>query len=143
LWESRPVTYYAWSGLEQQSNATQIYRALSLVYALTGSFDARGGNVLFASVPTGNVAGQELLSAEQSAKALGLSDRPLGPSRWEWVTTDEVYRAILEHEPYAVRGLVDFGANLLVAHADVGRGRAALAALDFYVHADLFMNPTA
>jgi anaerobic selenocysteine-containing dehydrogenase len=42
-----------------------------------------------------------------------------------------------------VRGLVGFGANLLVAHADVQRGRAALAALDFYVHADLFMNPTA
>ena len=42
-----------------------------------------------------------------------------------------------------VRGLVGFGANLLLAHADVQRGRQALAALDFYVHADLFMNPTA
>ena len=28
-------------------------------------------------------------------------------------------------------------------HADARRGREALAALDFYVHADLFMNPTA
>ena len=39
--------------------------------------------------------------------------------------------------------MVGFGANLLVAHADARRGREALAALDFYVHADLFMNPTA
>jgi anaerobic selenocysteine-containing dehydrogenase len=39
--------------------------------------------------------------------------------------------------------LVGFGANLLLAHADVRRGREALEALDFYVHADLFMNPTA
>ena len=39
--------------------------------------------------------------------------------------------------------MVGFGANLLVAHADPRRGREALAALDFYVHADLFMNPTA
>jgi anaerobic selenocysteine-containing dehydrogenase len=143
LWEARPVAYYAWSGLEQQSNATQIYRALSLVYALTGSFDAPGGNVQFAAVPTNNVAGQELLPAAQSARALGLHDRPLGPARWEWVTTADVYRAILDHQPYAVRGLVDFGANLLVAHGDVHRGRAALSALDFYVHADMFMNPTA
>jgi anaerobic selenocysteine-containing dehydrogenase len=30
-----------------------------------------------------------------------------------------------------------------MAHADGRRGRKALAALDFYVHADLFMNPTA
>jgi anaerobic selenocysteine-containing dehydrogenase len=68
---------------------------------------------------------------------------PLGPSRAEYVTSDEVYRAILEGRPYPVRGLVGFGANLLLAHADSRRGRAALAALDFYVHADLFMNPTA
>jgi len=143
LWESRPVAYYAWSGVEQQSNATQIIRAISLLYTLTGSFDAQGGNVLFPSVPAANVAGEELLSAEQRIRALGLPERPLGPSRWEYVTTDEVYRAILDQRPYAVRGLVGFGANLLLAHADVRRGRAALAALDFYVHADLFMNPTA
>src|SRR5439155_1430528 len=51
LWQSRPVAYYAWSGVEQQSNATQIFRTISMLYALTGSFDARGGNVLFPSVP--------------------------------------------------------------------------------------------
>jgi anaerobic selenocysteine-containing dehydrogenase len=70
-------------------------------------------------------------------------DRPLGPARFGHVTSDEVYRAILERKPYPVRGLVGFGANLLLAHADGRRGREALAALDFYVHADLFMNPTA
>jgi anaerobic selenocysteine-containing dehydrogenase len=143
LWESRPVASYAWSGVEQQSNATQIFRAISALYALTGSFDARGGNVLFPSVPAANVAGDDLMSAEQLGRALAAQERPLGPSRWGWVTTDEVYRAILEQRPYAVRGLVGFGANLLLAHADVRRGREALAALDFFVHADLFMTPTA
>jgi anaerobic selenocysteine-containing dehydrogenase len=49
----------------------------------------------------------------------------------------------VEREPYPVRGMVGFGANLVMAHADTRRGRDALAALDFYVHADLFMNPTA
>jgi anaerobic selenocysteine-containing dehydrogenase len=143
LWESRPVAFYAWSGVEQQSNATQIFRAMSVLYALTGSFEAKGGNVLFPSVPAANVAGDELLSPEQLARSLGVQDRPLGPSRWGWVTTDELYRGILEQRPYAVRGLVGFGANLLLAHGDVRRGREALTALDFYVHADLFMNPTA
>ena len=143
LWESRPTAYYSWSGVEQQSSATQIARAISLLYALTGCFDAPGGNVIFPSVPASNVAGEELLSSRQRGRALGLSERPLGPARTQWVTTAELYRAILDEQPYAVRGLVGFGANLLVAHADVTRGRAALAALDFYVHADVFMNPTA
>ena len=143
LWETRPVAYYAWSGVEQQTNATQTARAIAMLYTLTGSFDAKGGNVLFPAVPTENVTGAELLSAEQRNRTLALSERPLGPSRWQIVTSDEVYSAILEQRPYAVRGLVGFGANLLVAHADARRGREALAALDFYVHADLFMNPTA
>src|SRR5262249_27100712 len=138
-----PVAYYSWSGVEMQSSATQIARTVSLLYALTGSFDAQGGNVGFPALPTPNVAGDELLSPAQRAKALGLPRRAIGPSRTQWVTTDEVYRGILENDPYPVRGLVGFGANLLLAHADVRRGRAALAALDFYVHADLFMSPTA
>ena len=143
LWDARPVAYYAWSGVEQQSNATQIARAIGQLYALTGSFDAQGGNVLFPSISTENVAGDDLISMEQRARALGLPERPLGPSRWQHISSEEIYRAILEQEPYAVRGLVGFGANLLLAHADGHRGREALAALDFYVHADLFMNPTA
>ena len=143
LWEARPVAYYAWSGVEQQTNATQIARAIAQLYALTGSFDVRGGNVLFPAVPTENVTGGELMPAEQCARALGLPERPLGPSRWQLVTSDEIYQAILAQQPYAVRGLIGFGANLLLSHADGQRGRKALAALDFYVHADLFMNPTA
>jgi anaerobic selenocysteine-containing dehydrogenase len=143
LWEARPVAYYAWSGVEMQSNSTQIARAIAQLYALTGSFDSPGGNVLFATVPTTDVSGQELLSAERRARALGYGERPLGPSHLQQVTSDEVYRAILDKQPYPVRGLVGFGANLLVAHANGLRGREALAALDFYVHADLFMSPTA
>lgn len=143
LWESRPVAYYAWSGVEMQTNATQIARAIGQLYALTGNLDAPGGNVLFEAAPTRDVVGGGLLSAEQGTRTLGLQERPLGPARWQHVTSDELYRGILEHHPYSVRGLVGFGANLLLAHADGGRGRKALAALDFYVHADLFMNPTA
>jgi len=32
---------------------------------------------------------------------------------------------------------------MLLAFADSGAGRTALAALDFYAHVDLFMSPTA
>jgi anaerobic selenocysteine-containing dehydrogenase len=143
LWESRPVAYYAWSGVEMQSNATQIARAIAQLYALTGSFDAPGGNVLFAAVPSAPVAGQDLLAPEQRVRTLGVAARPLGPAGMEHVTSEDIYQGILDGRPYRVRGLVGFGANLLLAHCDGRRGREALAALDFYVHADLFMNPTA
>src|SRR5262245_58659397 len=143
LWEARPAAYYAWSGVEMQTNSTQIARAIAQLYALTGSFDTPGGNVLFAAVPTAYVGGMDLLPPGKRTQTLGFAERPLGPSRWQFVTSDEVYSGILEHKPYRVSGLVGFGANLLLSHAAPQRGRQALSALDFYVHADLFMNPTA
>jgi anaerobic selenocysteine-containing dehydrogenase len=72
-----------------------------------------------------------------------LPARPLGLPHYGWITSHDLYRAILEGTPYAVRGLVGFGANLLVSHADPGRAYAALKALQFCVYADLFLTPTA
>jgi anaerobic selenocysteine-containing dehydrogenase len=143
LWESRPVALYFWSGIEQHTNTSQIARAICQLYALTGSVDALGGNVAFPAVPSNGIFGPELLPAAQAAKALGAQARPIGPARWQLVTSHELYTAALEAQPYRVRGLVGFGANLLLASGDSARGRTALSALDFYVHADLFMNPTA
>jgi anaerobic selenocysteine-containing dehydrogenase len=143
LWEARPLAYYAWSGIEQHQDTTQIARAIAQIHILTGSFDARGGNVLFPSVASNPVMGAELQPDSQRAKALGLPRRPLGPSRWEIVTSDDFYTSLLHGRPYRARGLVGFGSNLLLAAADARRGREALSALEFYVHADLFMSPTA
>lgn len=143
LWESRPLAFYAWSGVEQHSSTTQTVRAINQLYALTGCFDARGGNVLWAAAPSNSIEGAELLAPEQRAKALGVAERPLGPARFEFVTGEDFYTAAIEEQPYRARGLVNFGANLMMAHGDSARGRAALAALDFFVHADLVMNPTA
>ncbi len=143
IWSSRPVSYYAWSGHEHHANTTETARAMALLYALTGSFDQRGGNVVFASVPNPTITGEDLPAAQRLAPAVGLEQRPLGPAKWNNVSAADFYRAVLEGDPYPVRGLVGFGSNLLLAFSDPLRGRRALAALDFYAHGDMFMSPTA
>jgi anaerobic selenocysteine-containing dehydrogenase len=140
---SRPVSYYAWSGHEQHANVMQTARAISLLYALTGCFDAPGGNAVFPVAPAASIAGEDLPAAKNIAPTLGLAERPLGPARSANVTTREFYRAVLEGKPYPVRGLIGFGCNMLLSHADGGNVRTAPAALDFYAHSDLFMSPTA
>jgi hypothetical protein len=60
---------------------------MSLLYALTGSFDRAGGNVLFAGPPAAPMAGQDLPSARQIAPPLGVAERSLGSARWGWVGT--------------------------------------------------------
>ncbi len=141
--EAGTLALYTWSGVSQQTNASQTSRAIALLYALTGSFDAPGGNVVREGLAVADVTGRDLLDPAQAAKAIGLAARPLGPQAQGWVTTDDLYRAILEGEPYPVRGLVSFGTNILLSHADGARGRQALAALDFAVHVDMFMTPSA
>ncbi len=143
LWQARPLAYMAWSGVEQQSNATQIALSVGLLYALTGNYDSPGGNVAFPAVPANNVQGDEFLSEAQRAKTLGRSTRPLGPGRYDHITSAEIYHAILAHEPYPVHGLISFGSNLVMAHADSETATRALKKLAFHVHADLFMNPSA
>jgi anaerobic selenocysteine-containing dehydrogenase len=143
LWESRPVAFYTWSGLEQHSTTTQAIRAINVLYALTGCLDAPGGNVAFTPVPSNPIAGMDLLPPEQRGRTIGVQDRPLGPGRFEFATGEDFYTAALEGRPYRARGLVSFGANLVMANGDSARGRDALASLDFHVHADMFMNPTA
>lgn len=140
---SGPVSFYAWAGLEMQATAGQTNRAIALLYALTGSFDADGGNVVHATVPTNNVMSAELMPEGGFAKTLGFEERPLGPEVEGWINTDALYDAVLEGQPYPVRALVNFGKNILFTHADGERGARALEALEYMVHADLFMNPTA
>ena len=140
LWRSRPVAFYTWSGLEQHSGTTQTIRAINVLYALLGCLDAPGGNVLFTPVPTNPIDGFGLLAPEQRAKAIGLDERPLGPARFEFITGPDFYTAALDGR---ARALVNFGSNLVMAQADSARGRDALAQLDFMVHADTFLSPTA
>lgn len=133
-----PVAFYGWAGLNQHHEATQAGRALHLLYALTGSYDAPGGNVLFTKPTLRNVMGRELLSQGQAAKALGLADRPAGPAGKGWISEADLYRAIVDGKPYTVRGLLSFGANLLATRPDPQQGRAALQKLAFCAHADFF-----
>jgi anaerobic selenocysteine-containing dehydrogenase len=143
LWEHRPVAHCTWTGLEQHSNATQTDRAVAILHALTGSIDIAGGNLQLAQVPVNDVSGNELRDPRQWRKALGLSERPLGLGTSGWILSDDLYRAIIEGEPYRVRGLVGFGANLLLSHADAARGAQALRQLEFHVQTDLYLTPTA
>ena len=69
--------------------------------------------------------------------------RPLGPGRDGWVTSDAFYRAVLEASPTR-SGADGSSAPTCWSAIPAPRGDARrLSALDFHVHADMFMNPSA
>jgi anaerobic selenocysteine-containing dehydrogenase len=140
----KPSCYCTWVGLEQDKDAMQTNRAVCIFYALTGQFDQRGSNVLFGTPPTNIMTGRELLAKEKAALRLGLEAHPLGPPADNGlVQASQVYEAILTERPYPVKAMVLFGSDPLLGHGDPLRGKAALEALEFYVHVDIFPNPSA
>lgn len=143
LGAAKSVAYYHWTGLGQHAQATQASRAVALLHALTGSLDVPGGNVYQPGPPLVDMAPLSLLPPGQGAKTLGLAERPLGPGRNGWVLARDVWRAVLEAEPYKIGALVGFGGNLVVSHPEGGLTERALAALDFHVQLDSVMTPTA
>ncbi|MCR8548944.1 molybdopterin-dependent oxidoreductase [Salipiger sp. P9] len=141
--EAGAVSMHSWTGVEQHANATQTMRAMSCLYALTGSFDAEGGNRIFGSQPAAAVNDIAQLPEGQLDKALGREDRPIGPAAAGWIRTRSLYDAILTGTPYKLRAYVGFGGNPLLSQADTRLAQDAFRALEFHVHCDMFMTPTA
>ena len=136
-----PGCYYSYNGLEQHANAMQTNRAVCLFYSLTGNLDRPGGNVRFAKTPVNGMDGRGLLPKEQARKRLGLDARPLGPVATGRVQAYEVYRAVLDGEPYPVKGFLSFGGDIIMANGNTLRGRQALQQLDLYVQTDFYETP--
>lgn len=144
LFAGKPrLAYHSWTGVGQHTNATAMERAIATLYALTGACDRPGGNVWPVPPPTRALNDPAILPASQRVKAVGLDELPLGPPSKGWITARDFCRAVLEGEPYKVRALVGFGTNFVVSQGHSARNREALQALEFQVHVDMFMNPTA
>jgi anaerobic selenocysteine-containing dehydrogenase len=142
LTNAGPVSFFTWAGIAQQSNATQTTRAINVLYALTGSLDAEGGNVWFKRPPVNDISGFEWVADTTRARTLGLDQRPLGPPSRGWITTQDLFRAIATGDPYPVRALVSFGGNFALTKPRTAHADEALQALDFYVSTELFLTPS-
>ncbi|MBP7776715.1 MAG: molybdopterin-dependent oxidoreductase [Acidobacteria bacterium] len=137
-----PVSFFTWTGTAQHSNATQTTRAMNVLYALLGHLDAPGGNVWFGRPPTRDIAGFEWVSEETRARTLGRAERPLGPSQFGWITTRDLFRAVVHDDPYPVKALVSFGGNFALTKPATRDARQALQQLDFFVMTELFLTHT-
>ena len=144
LWESRPVAFYTWSGAgaaqrhhpdhprhQPALRADRQLRRAGRQRALPERADQRRSTA------------RSCWPRSSGRRRWGSTQRPLGPARFEFVTGEDVWTAALDGRPYRARGLVNFGANLVMAHGDSRRGAGRARTLDFFVHADLFMSPTA
>lgn len=143
LSENRPVSHYFHNGLVQHTNATQASRAVAVLYALLGDFDRPGGNVVAPGPKVNAMVERSALPQEMAERRLGRQERPIGPPvKPGQVAAYDLYKAILDQQPYPVRALVAFGANMLLSNGDSLQGRKALEQLEFFAQVELFHTPT-
>ncbi|MFC1977511.1 molybdopterin-dependent oxidoreductase [Chloroflexota bacterium] len=138
----KPTCYFTYNGLEQHTNATQTNRAVCTLYALTGNYDAPGGNVIYTHIGN-DISGIEFLSPEVRRRRLAAEERPLRPAGGRSVQAYKVWEAIMTGEPYPIKALVAFGGNIVIANSPSAFGREALSNLDFYAQVDLYVTPSA
>lgn len=152
-------------------NASQAFRSICLLRAITGNLDVAGGEVFGGYGDSLKIVSetefelQERLSHEQRRKAIGAEKfRLMSWQAYEmmkpyvdavpWEEIDAavdicgahqplLWNAILKGDPYHVKGLFVIANNTLLQAQNTKRVYDALKALNLLVVFDIFMTPTA
>jgi anaerobic selenocysteine-containing dehydrogenase len=125
------------TGMEFTNSAVQNVRAVLILWALAGSFDVPGGNLI--RIPPWSFQverGRRVPPPEEGRRPIGADRYPLYTLFRKEAQAMELPRAILESKPYPVRALLLFGASILTAYPDPALWRRAFSALDFLMVVD-------
>lgn len=149
---TKPAVLKPRVAVDQTFNGVQAVRAFVILIAITGNIDVKGGNVFAADRPgLWSWGGPPLrgsarcLPAEVQEKRIGAREFPLlcGPQAFRpFPHPPSLIHAMLTDKPYPVKGLFAVS-NLLLALEGARETAEALKRLEFHVHADFFMTPTA
>ena len=127
--------------IDQHINGFQGNRIHSIMQAVTGNVDIPGGWVSIPFIRLGDMRVTEI------SDPIGTREHPL--FRRFWGRTSPYGQqmlfadAVLNEDPYPIKGLMVTGGNPAVTLPDSNRIKEAMKALDFMVVADLFMTDTA
>jgi len=129
-----------YTGLEYSNSGVQAIRAALTLQALAGHLDAPGGKLIGA--PDRLRLHRHVTSPPDGARpAIGSAEFPLFHEVRREAHAALLPRAILDGEPYPVRGMIVSGTSILTAWPESSRWRHALEALDLLVVVNRF--PTA
>lgn len=131
--------------IEHTPNTIQTVRAVALLPALTGNIDVPGGWVFGGGLTGLPPFLRDALPADVAAKRLGngkyklLCEESIMPA----AHIPSVLKAMRDGDPYPIKAFLVFGNNTLGTYANSKDVYEALMKVDFMIHADLFMQPTA
>jgi anaerobic selenocysteine-containing dehydrogenase len=136
---NRPAAVAQGVALDHSTTGVQTSRAISILIAITGNLDVRGGNVY---VPPLKQASLRVKGRVQPDDAIGAGYPLFGRFTGE-TTAMPVPDSILNEDPYPVKALIVQASNPLLTWPDTSKVKQAFSKLDLLVVSDLFMTETA
>jgi len=129
-----------YTGLEYSDSGVQAIRAVLSIQALAGHIDVPGGKVF--KMPDRVQSNRTTTPPPANGKPpIGADHYPLYHQLRNEAQAVELPRAVLDADPYPVRGLIVSGSSLITSWPDPDLWRKTLAALDLLVVVNRF--PTA
>lgn len=126
------------TGLEYANSGVQNIRAVLALWALSGNLDRPGGMVF--RMAQGLPLQRNKIDPPKGKPPIGSDTFPLFCDLNRSGHFLEVPRAILEGNPYPLRGLIVLGSSVLTSYPNPERWRKALAELDCLIVIDRFLT---
>lgn len=141
-WARPRVCSWPGTGLEHQVNGVNSIRAMTIIDALSGALDRKGGML----TPQGLGQRDLTLYGEMDLEDLhpiGAKEHPVVYEKRHECHTLMLMDQILSGEPYPFKGLVLSAANPVLTNANCNKVKRAFEKLDLLVVKDLFLTETA
>ena len=162
---TKPSHIFHSMGLEQLPNSVEAYHARTILTAITGNLDIKGGEELREGHP--QVVSEyelelnDMLPQEQRNKQIGIDRFRLqslpgfdlvmgkyakakyGRAHLAFAHAPSVYRAMITSKPYPVRALISVASNPLVTQANTKLVYRAMKNLELFVVVDFWKTPSA
>lgn len=135
---SRPVTLRTYTGLEYSNSGVQNIRAVFLLWAITGNLDVPGG--LTIGIPPQLPLERVHIPPPSGALPFGAEKYPLFYELTGSAHFMEFPRAVLEGDPYPVKGLIINGASTLTSYPQPEIFENAYRQLELLVVIDRFLT---
>ena len=149
--EEEKTTLVSYTGLEYSNSGVQTIRAVYTIWALLGKID-KLGCLLLSPEPKVEKANNKAEKANRTGntnkaeykipgkKPIGAAEYPLFYELIKHAQFMEFPKAVLEDDPYPVRGLLNIGSSILTSYPNAKKYAQALSKLDFLVVVDRFFT---
>lgn len=136
--EEEKTTLVMYTGLEYSNSGVQTIRAVYTIWALLGKIDIPGGILLNSPSKLNRV--KEIYCEKPDKKPIGANEYPLFCELMQNAHFMKFPQAVLESNPYPVKGLLNLGSSILTSYPNPNRFAKALSKLEFFVVIDRYFT---